>query len=107
MTYKLLSLPNVQIARLLGLVREIAVVRLKGTKRPAWGVLIRGRGFERLLLDDILIAPTLIRPLSAYIPRPRAFFSPAHAQRVIDGMGLTPMGWLRARRITGKLESGK
>lgn len=95
MTYKLMTLPTIQIARLLGLVRGIEVVKLEGAERPSWGVLIRGRGFERLLQDDILIAPTLIRPLSAYTPRPRAFFSASHAKRFIRSVGLMPLGWLR------------
>ncbi len=95
MTYKLMSLATIQIARLLGLVRGIEVLKLEGTERPSWGVLIRGRGFERVLQDDILIAPTLIRPLSAYTPRPRAFFSAGHAKQFIQSMGLTPVGWVR------------
>lgn len=94
-TYKLMSLATIQIARLLGLVRGIEVLKLDGTERPSWGVLIRGRGFERVLQDDILIAPTLIRPLSAYTPRPRAFFSAGHAKKFIRSMGLTPVGWAR------------
>lgn len=95
MTYKPMSLATVQIARLLGLVRGIEVVKLEHAERPSWGVLIRGRGFDRLLQDDILIAPTLIRPLSAYTPRPRAFFNAEHAKRFVQSMGLTPLGWVR------------
>ena len=95
MPYKLMSLATIHVARLLGLVRRIKVVKLEGAERPSWGVLIRGRGFERLLQDDILIAPTLIRPLSAYTPRPRAFFSADHAKRFVQSMGLTPLGWVR------------
>lgn len=95
MTYKLMSLATIQIARLLGLVRGFDVVKLEGAERPSWGVLIRGRGFERLLLDDILIAPTLIRPLSAYTPRPRAFFSAGHAKQFIQSMGLTHVSWAK------------
>jgi len=94
-TYKLISLTTIQIARLVGLVRGIEVVKLEGAERPSWGVLIHGRGFERLLQDDILIAPTLIRPLSAYSPRPRAFFSAGHAKQFIQSMGLTPVGWIK------------
>ena len=71
MTYKLMSLVNVQLARLLGLVRTLEAVPLDDTRRRAWGVRVRGRGFDRLVQDDILIAPTLIRPLSAYTPRAR------------------------------------
>lgn len=98
MTYKLMSQVNVQIARLLGLVGGMEAVKLDHAKRPAWGVLVRGRGFDRLIQDDILIAPTLIRPLSAYTPRPRVFHSEGQAKRFIEGMGLTPVGWLRAIR---------
>lgn len=95
MTYKLMSLATIQIARVVGLVCGIDVVKLHGTERPSWGVLIRGRGFERLLQDDILIAPTLIRPLSAYTPRPRAFFSADSAKRFVQSMGLTPLSWVK------------
>lgn len=95
MSCKLMSLASIQLARLVGLVRTIEVVSLERPERPAWAVLVRGLGFERLLQDDILIAPTLIRPLSAYTPRPRAFFSAGHAERFIQSMGLTPLGWIR------------
>lgn len=98
MTYKLMSLVNVQIARLLGLVRTLEAIKLSDTQRPVWGVQVRGRGFDRLVQDDILIAPTLIRPLSAYTPRPHVFYSEAQARRFIDGMGRTPVGWLRSAR---------
>lgn len=98
MAYKLMSLANVQLARLLGLVRALEVVKLEGKGRPAWGVLVRGRGFDRLIQDDILIAPTLIRPLSAYTPRPRVSFGAGHAHRFIESLGRTPVGWLRSLR---------
>lgn len=89
MTHKLMSLATLQIARLVGLVRGVEVVRLPGSGRPSWGVLIHGRGFSRLLQDDILIAPTLIRPMSAFVPRPRAFFTAAQAEQFIARAGLT------------------
>lgn len=89
MTQKLMSLSTLQIARLVRLVRGVEVVRLPGAGRPSWGVLIHGRGFNRLLQDDILIAPTLIRPMSAYVPRPRAFFTAAHAEQFVALAGLT------------------
>jgi len=98
MAYRLMSLANVHMARLLGLVPTLEAVKLEGTDRPAWGVLVRGRGFDRLIQDDILIAQTLIRPLSAYTPRPRVFFGAAHAQRFIESLGRTPVGWLRSLR---------
>lgn len=98
MPYKLMCLPTIQIARLVGLVLRIEVVKLEGAERPSWGVLIRGRGFDRLLQDDILIAPTLIRPLSAYTPRPRAFFSAEHAKRFVRSMGLAPPHWVATPR---------
>lgn len=94
-TYKLMSLATIQIARLLGLVRGIQILKFEGAERPSWGVLVRGRGFDRLLQDDILIAPALIRPMSAYSPRPRVFFSAGHATRFIQRMGLAPLGWAR------------
>lgn len=45
MKYGLISLFPVQIARLLGLVRTVEVVRLDGNHRPMWTLLVRGRGF--------------------------------------------------------------
>lgn len=88
MTYKLMSLPTIQAARLLGLVRRVEAVRLETADRPSWVVRVDGRGFRRLLRDDILIAPTLIRPSSAYRPRPRVFFSLGSARQFIADMGL-------------------
>lgn len=102
MTCRVMFLPNAQLARLLGLVRAIKVVKFERAGRPGWGVLVRGRGFDRLIQDDILFGPTLIWPLCAYIPRPRSFHSPYHAQRFIESMGQTSMGWLMCCRITGQ-----
>lgn len=100
MPYKLMSLPTIQLARLLGLVRRVEAVRLEPADRPSWAVLVDGRGFTRLLRDDVLIAPTLIRPLSAYRPHPRVFFSLGSARQFIadTGLGSSDRASLRTSR---------
>ena len=47
MDARLISLPCVQLARLVGLVRRVEPVELEDSRE--WGLLIRGRGFTRLL----------------------------------------------------------
>src|SRR3546814_14501165 len=69
MPYKLISLLPLQVARLLRLIRAIEPVSLNDGKH--WGLLVRGRGFTRLLQEDLLVGPGLMRPASYYLPRPR------------------------------------
>jgi hypothetical protein len=45
---KMISLPCVRLAMLVGLVKRVAPVRLQD-RRERWGLLIVGRGFQRLL----------------------------------------------------------
>ncbi|MCW5580213.1 MAG: hypothetical protein KIS72_02590 [Luteimonas sp.] len=71
MKVRLISLPSVQLARLLGLVRRIEPVELESSRE--WGLLIRGRGFTRLLEQELLHAPNLIRPVGWSTPRPMTF----------------------------------
>lgn len=88
MPYKLISLLPLQIARMLRLVRSIEPGQLADGKR--WGVLVRGRGFTRLLQEDLLVGPGLIRPSSYYVPRPREFYSEASALLAAQQLRLVP-----------------
>jgi len=90
MPYKLISLLPLQIARLLQLVRSIEPVAL-GDGRE-WGLLVKGHGFTRLLQDEPLLAPGLIRPACDYRPHPLTLHSKASAIRAAEGLGLLPPG---------------
>ena len=72
MEVKLLDLAGAQLARLLGLVRSVEPIALEESRD--WGLLIRGRGFTRLLEQGVLdAAPCLHRPASSTLPRPMTF----------------------------------
>lgn len=88
MEARLISLPLVQLARLVGLVRRIEPVELEDTKE--WGLLIRGRGFTRLLELELLHAPNLIRPVSWSTPRPFTFRGREAAVAYARHLGLLP-----------------
>ncbi len=88
MEARLISLPLVQTARLAGLVRQIEPVKLEANQE--WGLLIRGRGFARLLERELLHAPNLIRPVSWSTPRPITFRSKVAAAHYIQRIGLRP-----------------
>lgn len=91
---KLIDLTLTQLARVLGLVRGIRAVPLEGRPRR-WGVLIEGRGFSRLLQDDLLVGPGLMRFAGWNTPRPKAFGT-RHQAEVF-------MGYLRlAPRVTSR-----
>ncbi|WP_169447710.1 hypothetical protein [Luteimonas mephitis] len=90
MPYKLISLLPLQIARLLQLVRSIEPVAIDDGKE--WGLLVKGRGFTRLLRDEPLLTPGHIRPACAYLPRPLTLHSKASATRAAEGLGLLPPG---------------
>lgn len=86
MKYGLISLFPAQLARLLGLVRFVEAVQLEGESRPEWALLIRGRGFTRILRDEPLMSPHLIRTYDPTVPRPMRFLvrraAVGYAQRV-------------------------
>ena len=86
MKARLISLPSVQLARLLGLVRRIEPVELEGSRE--WGLLIRGRGFTRLLEQELLHAPNLIRPVGWSTPRPITFRGKQAAVAYAQHLGL-------------------
>lgn len=73
MKYGLISLFTAQIARLLGLVRHVEPVQMEGQSRPQWALLVRGRGFTRILRDQPLLNPSLLRTVDPTTPRPMRF----------------------------------
>lgn len=88
MEVRLISLSCVQLARLVGLVRRIEPVELQDSKE--WGLLVRGRGFTRLLEQELLHAPNLIRPVGWSTPRPMAFRGKQAAVTYAQHLGLLP-----------------
>lgn len=88
MKARLISLPCVQLARLAGLVRRIEPVELQDNRE--WGLLIRGRGFNRLLEQELLQAPNLIRPVGWSTPRPMTFRGKESAVTYARHIGLLP-----------------
>lgn len=90
MNYRLISLPILQLARLVGLVRTIEPVELSAPTREPWVLLIRGRGFTRILADEIPQPGHVYRPDSAFDPRPLAFSSHNDATAFGQRNGLLP-----------------
>ncbi|HET9048962.1 MAG TPA: hypothetical protein VFN29_08395 [Chiayiivirga sp.] len=90
MHYKLISLLPLQLARVVGLVRAIEIVELDDRSQPGWVLLARGRGFTRILRDDPLPLPGVMRPLGWNMPRPLRFHSLAIARNYGECMGLLP-----------------
>ena len=88
MEVRLMSLTCVQLAGLLALVRRVEPVELDG--KGCWALLIRGRGFARLLRQDVLYAPNLIRGPGWSAPRPRTFCSRNAAVACAQEVGLLP-----------------
>ena len=88
MKVRLISLPTVQLARLVGLVRKIEPVELEHSRE--WGLLIHGRGFARLLEQELLHAPNLIRPAGWSTPRPITFRGKQAAVTYAEHAGLLP-----------------
>src|SRR5690606_30561454 len=88
MEARLISLFLVQLARLVGLVKKIEPVELEGSRE--WGLLIRGRGFTRLLKQELLYAPNLIRPVGWSTPRPMTFRAKQAAVTYAQHLGLLP-----------------
>lgn len=88
MQARLISPTLVQLARLLGLVRRIEPVELDDSRE--WGLLIRGQGFTRLLEQELLHAPNLIRPVGWSTPRPITFRGKEAAVTYARHIGLLP-----------------
>ena len=82
MRYRLMSLTYLQLARSLGLVRRITLVRLDHGRRPVWGVKIEGSHFTRLLRAGA--AP----PWPRTHAQPERFISRTQAQAFARRWGL-------------------
>jgi len=90
MQYGLISLFPVQLARMLGLVRNVSPVQLAVGRQPSWALLVNGRGFTRILRNEPLVAPGLIRPSGWRLPRPERFPSREAATTYAQSIGLMP-----------------
>lgn len=90
MQYKLISLMPLQIARVLCLVRSIEPALLEEGRAASWVLVVRGRGFTRILRDEPLPASNLIRPTGWNLPRPMRFPSQQSAVNFAQSMGLLP-----------------
>lgn len=89
MRYGLISLLPLQLARWSGLVRSIEAVQLQA-ERSEWVLFIRGRGFNRILRDEPLVASNLIRPAGWDAPRPMVFRRRDEAEAYGRHVGLMP-----------------
>jgi len=56
MKYGLISLLPVQVARLFRLVHSVEPVLLDESPRKSWVLLVRGRGFTRILRDEQVLS---------------------------------------------------
>ncbi len=90
MQHGLISLLPLQIARLLGLVRSIEPAQIEASPPAQWVLLVRGRGFTRILRDEPLASPNLMRPAGWNLPRPMCFPSRTVAMTYGQSIGLLP-----------------
>ena len=90
MKYGLISLSSAQIARLLGLVRTVEAVHPDEASRPAWALLVSGRGFIRILRDEPLMSPGLLRTIDPTVPRPMQFLARRAAVGYAQSIGMMP-----------------
>lgn len=89
MNVKLIERSTVHLAQLFGLVKALRPVQIQGSK-PCWGILVEGRGFTRLLAQEIPEdAPTVWRPRGWDMPRPGLFKTPARAIQHLQRIGLS------------------
>lgn len=89
MQYGLISLFPLQITRLFGLVRVIEPVQVFDGRASSWVLVVRGRGFTKVLRDEPLPASSLIRPDGWNTPRPLQFEPPRLSRRLIPLRGLS------------------
>lgn len=87
METKLIDLTMTQLARLCLLVKGARAVQLDDRRR-SWGVLVEGRGFRRMLQEDLLVGPGLIRMKGWNTPRPNTFGSKDIAENYMRYVGL-------------------
>ena len=90
METKLIDLTMTQLGRLFLLVKGARAVELNDRHR-SWGVLIEGRGFRRMLQEELLVGPGLIRMKGWNTPRPKSFGSKAIAENYMRYVGLPPI----------------
>lgn len=90
MKYGLISLLPLQIARLFRRVHGVEPVLLDESTRKSWVLLVRGRGFTRILRDEQVFAPSLLRPVDPSLPRPMRFPSRQGAEAHARSVGLMP-----------------
>ena len=90
MKYGLISLLPLQLARLFRLVHSVEPVLLDESPRKSWVLLVRGRGFTRILRDEPLASPHLLRPSNWNAPRPMCFDSRSLAEAYGQHVGLLP-----------------
>lgn len=88
MKYGLISLLPLQLARLFRLVHSVEPVLLDESLRNSWVLLIRGRGFTRILRDEPLVSPYLLRTVDPTMPRPMRFLVGPAAERYAESVGL-------------------
>lgn len=95
MAYGLISLLPIQVAHLFRLVHGVEPVLLDEPPRKSWALLVRGRGFTRLLRDEQVMSPHLLQPIDPRLPRPMRFptrrGAEAHARSV--GLMRTQATW--------------
>jgi hypothetical protein len=77
---------ELQVARLLRLVKRVRIVPLPVPRR--YGLLIEGRGFQRMLDAETLREASIHRPIPASMSQPRVFFSEEHARSCACSFGL-------------------
>lgn len=90
MKYGLISLLPVQLARLFRLVHSVESVLLDESPRKSWVLLVRGRGFTRILRDEQVLSPHLLRPIDPSVPRPMRFPTKRGAKGHARSVGLLP-----------------
>lgn len=84
--HKLIEPITLELARMVGLVRGARPVQLDARGR-AWGLMIEGRGFRRVLKDEILRSPNIMYAAGSG-EGPRDFWTRANAAQAARRMGL-------------------
>ncbi len=88
---KLISLSCVRIAMLAGLVKSVAPVKLQD-RRGRWGILVLGRGFQRLLAKSALQGEFIPATSQHYAAQPVALTTWASAARYATSLALMSVG---------------
>lgn len=89
MEYKLLDLTLAQLGRLFFLIKRFEAVEI-GHGRDRWAILIHGRGFTRLLEEDVLPMRGALYPAASFGARPKAFPNRQTAENWMRHMGMLP-----------------